>query len=76
MLKKKVLNKSFLTQINKIAHSKKVFAQLKNFNKDYSNFDTFIDDFENFLVEKIELLPLLPTPADVGAAPPAPIVTV
>ena len=54
-MKKKVLNKSFLTQINKIAHSKKVFAQLKNFNKDYSNFDIFIDDFENFLVEKIEL---------------------
>ena len=44
-----------MTQINKIAHSKKVFAQLKNFNKDYSNFDIFIDDFENFLVEKIEL---------------------
>jgi hypothetical protein len=54
-LKKKVLNKAFLTQINRIAHSKKVFAQLKNFNKDYSNFDIFIDDFENFLVEKIEL---------------------
>ena len=44
-----------MTQINKIAHSKKVFAQLKNFNKDYSNFDIFIDDFENFLVEKIKL---------------------
>ena len=44
-----------MTQINKIAHLKKVFAQLKSFNKDYSNFDIFIDDFENFLVEKIEL---------------------
>ena len=39
MLKKKVLNKVFLSQINKIAHSSKLFTQLKKFNKDYSNFN-------------------------------------
>ena len=57
MLKKKVLNKVFLSQINKIAHSSKLFTQLKKFNKDYSNFDIFIDDFEIFLVDKIEIPP-------------------
>ncbi len=55
MLKKKVLNKVFLSQINKIAHSSKLFTQLKKFNKDYSNFDIFIDDFEIFLADKIEI---------------------
>ena len=55
MLKKKVLNKVFLSQINKIAHSSKLFTQLKKFNKDYSNFDTFIDDFEIFLADKIDI---------------------
>ncbi len=55
MLKKKVLNKVFLSQINKIAHSSKLFTQLKKFNKDYSNFDIFIDDFEIFLVDKIDI---------------------
>jgi len=54
-LKKKVLNKVFLSQINKIAHSSKLFAQLKKFNKDYSNFDIFIDDFEIFLADKIDI---------------------
>ena len=56
-MKKKVLNKVFLSQINKIAHSSKLFTQLKKFNKDYSNFDIFIDDFEIFLVDKIEIPP-------------------
>ena len=55
MLKKKVLNKVFLSQINKIAHSSKLFTQLKKFNKDYSNFNIFIDDFEIFLADKIEI---------------------
>lgn len=55
MLKKKVLNKVFLSQINKIAHSSKLFIQLKKFNKDYSNFDIFIDDFEIFLADKIDI---------------------
>ena len=55
MLKKKVLNKVFLSQINKIAHSSKLFTQLKKFNKDYSNFDIFIDDFEIFLADKIDI---------------------
>ena len=55
MLKKKVLNKVFLSQINKIAHSSKLFTQLKKFNKDYSNFDIFIDDFEFFLADKIDI---------------------
>tara|TARA_Y100000287_G_scaffold54530_1_gene42846 strand:- start:815 stop:1309 length:495 start_codon:yes stop_codon:yes gene_type:complete len=55
VLKKKVLNKVFLSQINKIAHSSKLFTQLKKFNKDYSNFDIFIDDFEIFLVDKIDI---------------------
>lgn len=55
MLKKKVLNKVFLSQINKIAHSSKLFTQLKKFNKDYSNFDIFIDDFEIFLANKIDI---------------------
>ena len=55
MLKKKVLNKVFLSQINKIAHSSKLFAQLKKFNKDYSNFDIFIEDFEIFLADKIDI---------------------
>jgi hypothetical protein len=55
VLKKKVLNKVFLSQINKIAHSSKLFAQLKKFNKDYSNFDIFIDDFEIFLADKIDI---------------------
>ena len=54
-MKKKVLNKAFLTQINKIAHLKTINTKLKNFNKDYSNFDVFIDDFETFLEDKIEL---------------------
>ena len=54
-MKKKVLNKTFLTQINKIAHLKTINTKLKNFNKDYSNFDVFIDDFETFLDDKIEL---------------------
>ena len=54
-MKKKVLNKVFLSQINKIAHSSKLFTQLKKFNKDYSNFDIFIDDFEIFLVDKIDI---------------------
>ncbi len=54
-MKKKVLNKVFLSQINKIAHSSKLFAQLKKFNKDYSNFDIFIDDFEIFLADKIDI---------------------
>lgn len=55
MLKKKVINKVFLSQINKIAHSSKLFTQLKKFNKDYSNFDIFIDDFEIFLADKIDI---------------------
>ena len=55
MLKKKVLNKVFLSQINKIAHSSKLFTQLKKFNKDYSNFDIFINDFEIFLADKIDI---------------------
>jgi hypothetical protein len=55
VLKKKVLNKVFLSQINKIAHSSKLFTQLKKFNKDYSNFDIFIDDFEIFLADKIDI---------------------
>ena len=55
MLKKKVLNKVFLSQINKIAHSSKLFTQLKKFNKDYSNFNIFIDDFEIFLADKIDI---------------------
>ena len=55
LLKKKVLNKVFLSQINKIAHSSKLFTQLKKFNKDYSNFDIFIDDFEIFLADKIDI---------------------
>ncbi len=55
MLKKKVLNKVFLSQINKIAHSSKLFSQLKKFNKDYSNFDIFIDDFEIFIADKIDI---------------------
>ena len=55
MLKKKVLNKVFLSQINKIAHSSKLFTHLKKFNKDYSNFDIFIDDFEIFLADKIDI---------------------
>ena len=55
MLKKKVLNKVFLSQINKIAHSSKLFNQLKKFNKDYSNFDIFINDFEIFLADKIDI---------------------
>ena len=54
-MKKKVLNKAFLNQINKIAHLKTIITKLKNFNKDYSNFDVFIDDFETFLEDKIEL---------------------
>ena len=54
-MKKKVLNKVFLSQINKIAHSSKLFIQLKKFNKDYSNFDIFIDDFEIFLADKIDI---------------------
>lgn len=54
-MKKKVLNKVFLSQINKIAHSSKLFTQLKKFNKDYSNFDIFIDDFEIFLADKIDI---------------------
>lgn len=54
-MKKKVLNKVFLRQINKIAHSSKLFTQLKKFNKDYSNFDIFIDDFEIFLADKIDI---------------------
>lgn len=54
-MKKKVLNKAFLNQINKIAHLKTINTKLKNFNKDYSNFDVFIDDFETFLDDKIEL---------------------
>ena len=44
-----------MSQINKIAHSSKLFTQLKKFNKDYSNFDIFIDDFEIFLVDKIDI---------------------
>jgi hypothetical protein len=44
-----------LSQINKIAHSSKLFTQLKKFNKDYSNFDIFIDDFEIFLADKIDI---------------------
>ena len=55
MLKKKVLNKVFLSQINKIAHSSKLFTQLKKFNKGYSNFDIFINDFEIFLADKIDI---------------------
>jgi len=55
VLKKKVLNKVFLSQINKIAHSSKLFTQLKKFNKDYSNFDIFIDDFEIFLADNIDI---------------------
>jgi len=55
VLKKKVLNKVFLSQINKIAHSSKLFTQLKKFNKNYSNFDIFIDDFEIFLADKIDI---------------------
>ena len=55
MLKKKVLNKVFLSQINKIAHTSKLYTQLKKFNKDYSNFDIFIDDFEIFLADKIDI---------------------
>ena len=43
-MKKKVLNKAFLNQINKIAHLKTINTKLKIFNKDYSNFDVFIDD--------------------------------
>tara|TARA_B100000575_G_C22828262_1_gene486514 strand:+ start:146 stop:637 length:492 start_codon:yes stop_codon:yes gene_type:complete len=54
-LKKKVLNKVFLSQINKIAHSSKLFTQLKKFNKGYSNFDIFINDFEIFLADKIDI---------------------
>ena len=54
-MKKKVLNKVFLSQINKIAHSSKLFTHLKKFNKDYSNFDIFIDDFEIFLADKIDI---------------------
>ena len=54
-MKKKVLNKVFLRQINKIAHSSKLFTHLKKFNKDYSNFDIFIDDFEIFLADKIDI---------------------
>ena len=44
-----------MSQINKIAHSSKLFTQLKKFNKDYSNFDIFIDDFEIFLADKIDI---------------------
>ena len=44
-----------MSQINKIAHSSKLFIQLKKFNKDYSNFDIFIDDFEIFLADKIDI---------------------
>ncbi len=44
-----------MSQINKIAHSSKLFTQLKKFNKGYSNFDIFINDFEIFLADKIDI---------------------
>ena len=53
-MKKKDLNKTFLKQINDIAHSKSLFTKLKKFNRQYSNFGEFINDFEVYLSDKIE----------------------
>ena len=50
-------NRSFtekqLKIINSIAHSNKFHASLKKINKDYSNFENFITDFESHINKKL-----------------------
>jgi len=51
-------NNKFLTEkqlktINSSAHSDKLHASLKKINKDYSNFDNFITDFEGYINKKL-----------------------
>ncbi len=56
-MKEKILNKTFLDQINKVSHTKKIFQHLKKFNSKYDDFDLFINDFEVFISNKIETPP-------------------
>jgi len=49
----KFLNEKQLKTINSIAHSDKLHASLKKINKDYSNFDNFITDFEGYINKKL-----------------------
>jgi len=55
VLKKKVLNKYNLKDLNNFAHLGNFKKKLKNFNSDYDNFENFIDDFEKYLETQIEI---------------------
>ena len=54
VLKKKVLNKYNLKDLNNFAHSGNFKKKLKIFNSNYENFENFIDDFEKYLETQIE----------------------
>ena len=53
MKNNKLLTEKQLKTINSIAHSDKLHASLKKINKDYSNFDNFITDFEGYINKKL-----------------------
>lgn len=53
MKNNKFLTEKQLKTINSIAHSNKLHASLKKLNKDYSNFENFITDFEGHINKKL-----------------------
>ncbi len=54
-MKKKALNKTFLKNIDEIAHLNSLSKKLIRLNNQYKDFDKFINDFEAFLSDKIEI---------------------
>ena len=53
-LKKKVLNKSNLKDLNNFAHLGNFQKKLKTFNPGYKNLEGFINDFEKYIETQIE----------------------
>ena len=54
-MKNKALNKTFLKNIDEIAHLNSLSKKLIRFNSQYKDFEKFINDFESFLLNNIEI---------------------
>ena len=53
-LKNKALNKTFLKNINDIAHLNSFSKKISSFDKKYNDFGLFISDFQTFLLDNMD----------------------
>ena len=63
-MKNKSLNKTLLKKLNEIAHLNSFNTKLSKFNNSNSNFDKFINDYEIFLIDNIDIPPKNLSPQD------------